>query len=215
MTDAAPAPATMRLRRPRWKDPRLVVGIALVLLSILLGSVLVSRLAETTTVLAARVDIVPGDVITADKLTSVDVRLGELEGLYVRDLEAIPEGSVAMQTVRSGELLTVSAVGQGTEVPLRPVVLPVEESVAQSVAPGGQVELWRTREGIDGAPPTAELLIDSAVVRRVDEGSAIGMRSMTVEVLVPAEDVPLVLEALAEDARLDVIGVPGAQGARS
>lgn len=215
MTDAAPAPVTMRLRRPRWKDPRLVVGIALVLLSIMLGSVLVSRLAETTTVLTARADIVPGDVITAEKLTAVDVRLGELEGLYVRDLDAIPEGSVALQTVRSGELLTVSAVGQGAQAPLRPVVLPVEESVAQSVSPGGQVELWRTREGLDGSPPTAELLIDSAVVRRVDEGSAIGMRSMTVEVLVPAEDVPLVLEALAEGARLDVIGVPGAQGARS
>ncbi|MFC0674498.1 SAF domain-containing protein [Brachybacterium hainanense] len=208
-----PSPAVMRLRRPQWKDPRLVVGIVLVLLSVLLGSLVISRLAETTPVLAAREDIVPGDVITADKLVTVDVRLGETEGLYVVDPADVPEGSVAMQTIRAGELLSLSSVGQGTDRPLRPVVLPVTESVAESVRPGGQVELWRTRAGSDGAQPTAELLIDSAVVRRVDEGSAIGMRSMTVEVLVPAQDVPRVLEALSEDARLDVIGVPGAQGA--
>lgn len=211
MPDAA-VPAAMRLRRPRWKDPRLVVGIALVLLSILLGAVLVSRLAETSTVYAAREDIVPGDVISGEDLVAVEVRLGEQEALYVGDLGQVPEGAVAQQTVRAGELLTVSAVGQGEQSPLRPVVLPVEESVAQSVAPGGRVELWRTREGLDGGPATAELLVEDAVVRRVEEGSAIGMRSMAVEVLVPAQDVPLVLEALAEEARLDVIGVPGAQG---
>ena len=35
---------------------------------------------------------------------------------------------------------------------------------------------------------------------------------MSVEVLVPAEDLAAVLEVLSQDERLDVIGVPGAHG---
>jgi hypothetical protein len=38
------------------------------------------------------------------------------------------------------------------------------------------------------------------------------MRSMSVEVLVPADDLSAVLEVLSQDERLDVIGVPGAHG---
>lgn len=49
----------MRLRRPRWKDPRLIVGVVLVVASVLMGALLVSRLAETTPVLVARSPIVP------------------------------------------------------------------------------------------------------------------------------------------------------------
>ena len=38
------------------------------------------------------------------------------------------------------------------------------------------------------------------------------MRSMTVSVLVTADDLASVLEVLSQDERLDVIGVPGAHG---
>ena len=55
----------MRLRRPRWKDPRLIVGIVLVVASVLMGAVLVSRLSETTSVLVARTAIVPGIQVIA------------------------------------------------------------------------------------------------------------------------------------------------------
>lgn len=208
----ATGPTVMRLRKPRWRDPRLIVGIVLVLVSVMLGALLVTRLAATTTVMAARVDIVPGDEITADMLTTVDVRLGDREHMYVSSMDQVPDGSVATQTVRAGELVAASTVGQAADVQLRPVVIPVDSAVAESVTPGGTVELWRTSNADNEQPADAEMLIDGAVVRRVDEGSAIGMQSMTVEVLVPRDDVSAILEALGEDGRLDVIGVPGAEG---
>ncbi len=208
VTSSAPV---MRLRRPRWRDPRLLVGIVLVLASVLLGALLVGRLSATTTVLVAASPIVPGDVIAEADLTEVELRLGEQEELYVGTLSAVPEGAVATTTIRSGELLPRSAVGQPADVPLRPVVIPVDRTVAESVTPGAQVELWHTAdESADGAPGQARLLVEEAVVRRIDEGSSLGMRSMAVEVLVPVGDVAAVLEVLAQDERLDVIGVPGA-----
>lgn len=210
MAGAAPV---MRLRRPRWKDPRLIVGIVLVVASVLMGALLVSRLAETTSVLVARSPIVPGDVIGPDNLATVEMRLGEQDGLYVGSVDAIPSGAVATRTVQAGELIPLSAVGQSGDVPLRPIVIPVDATVAESVAPGATVELWHTSpKADDGTSADAELLVSAGIVRNIDEGSSLGMRSMAVEVLVPQGDLPAVLKVLSRDERLDVIGVPGAHG---
>ncbi|MEE1649617.1 SAF domain-containing protein [Brachybacterium sp. J144] len=203
----------MRLRRPRWRDPRLIVGIVLVVASVLMGALLVSRLSETTPVLIAKGPIAPGDPLDAETLTTVELRLGDQQELYVGSLDAVPEGAVASRAVQAGEMLPVSAVGQPEDVALRPVVIPVDASVAESVVPGATVELWHTSPAPqDGGSGEARLLVEEAIVRRVDEGSSLGMRSMSVEVLVPQESVAEVLQVLAEEERLDVIGVPGAYG---
>lgn len=203
----------MRLRRPRWRDPRLIVGIVLVVASVLMGALLVSRLSETTPVLIAKGPIAPGDPLDAETLTTVELRLGDQQELYVGSLDAVPEGAVAGRAVQAGEMLPVSAVGQPEDVALRPVVIPVDASVAESVVPGATVELWHTSPAPqDGGSGEARLLVEEAIVRRVDEGSSLGMRSMSVEVLVPRESVAEVLQVLAEEERLDVIGVPGAYG---
>ncbi|MDN6301927.1 MAG: SAF domain-containing protein [Brachybacterium sp.] len=205
--------AMMRLRTPRWKDPRLIVGIVLVVASVLMGAVLVSRLSETTSVLVARSAIVPGDAISVEDLETVELRLGEQTDHYVGTPEAIPDGAVALRTIRAGELVPMSAIGQSAEVPLRPVVIPVDAAVAESVVPGATVELWHTAPAAEeGADAQAGLLVPDAVVRRIDEGSSLGMQEMSVEVLVPSDSVDEVLEVLSQDERLDVIGIPGAHG---
>lgn len=141
------------------------------------------------------------------------MRLGEQDGLYVGSLDAVPSGAVATRTVQAGELIPLSAVGQASDVPLRPIVIPVDATVAESVAPGATVELWHTSpEADDGTSADAELLVSAGIVRNIDEGSSLGMRSMAVEVLVPQADLPAVLKVLSRDERLDVIGVPGAHG---
>ena len=181
-----------------------------------MGSLLVSRLSETTPVLVARTAIVPGDTIRAEDLSTVELRLGDQVEKYVGSLAAVPEGAVATRAIDAGELLPVSALGQSADVPLRPVVIPVDAAVAESVVAGATVELWHTSPGpAQWDRASATMLVPEAVVRRIDEGSSLGMRSMAVEVLVPADDLAAVLEVLGEDGRLDVIGVPGAHGVTS
>ncbi|MGP9538985.1 SAF domain-containing protein [Brachybacterium sp. AOP43-C2-M15] len=173
---------------------------------------LVTRLSETTSVLVARAPIVPGDPIDAADLVAVDLRLGEQTDHYVGSAEAIPEGAVATRTIQAGEIVPLSAIGQSADVPLRPVVIPVDATVAESVVPGATVELWHTSPAGDETSAHAQLLVSDAVVRRIDEGSSLGMRSMSVEVLVPGDSLEAVLEVLSQGERLDVIGVPGAHG---
>ncbi|MGP5377566.1 SAF domain-containing protein, partial [Brachybacterium alimentarium] len=155
---------------------------------------------------------VPGDPIDPDNLTLVEMRLGDQHDLYLGAIEAIPDGSVATRAVQAGELLPLSAVGQSADVPLRPIVIPVDSTVAESVAPGASVELWHTAPAQESGDVEAELLVERGIVRSIDEGSSLGMRSMAVEVLVPSDDLAAVLQVLSRDERLDVIGVPGAYG---
>ncbi|MDO5662846.1 MAG: SAF domain-containing protein [Brachybacterium sp.] len=209
---SVPASSTLRLRRPRWKDPRLIIGIVLVVLSVLAGSLLVHRLAQTTPVLVAREDVVVGDTLDPSAFTVVEMRLGEHTEAYATGAEDIPGGAVATRTLGAGEILPRSVIGQSEDVSLRPVVIPVDVAVAESVRPGGGVELWHTPTGREDADPVAQQLVGDGIVRRVDSGSTLAMRSVNVEVLVRTEDLPAVLEALGRGDRVDVIGVPGAQG---
>lgn len=206
----------LRLRRPRWRDPRLLIGIALVLVSVLAGILVITRLSATTTVLVARTDVVVGSVLRSEDLTTAQLRLGEQTPQYASSLDQIPAGAVATETIRAGHLLPVSAIGQGEGVQLRPVVIEVDAAIARSVAPGARVEVWSTPEQ-SGQEERAQAvrLVDSGVVRTVDEGSSLGMQSTSVEVLIPADEVPVLLEALAADDRLDVIAIPGARDAGS
>lgn len=200
----------MRLRAPRWKDPRLIVGIVLVLVSILLGGLLAARLSQTTTVLVAREPIVAGDLLSAEDFTSAEVRLGDHAGRYLATPDQVPEGAVALRSVDAGELVPLGAIGQDASSALRPIMIPVDKAVAESVTPGRAVELWRTGKGEEKGTSRAELLVEEALVRRVEDGSTLGMRSKAVEVLVPRDSIAAVLEALGDGDAVDVIGVPGA-----
>src|SRR5690625_7735648 len=58
-TIPAAVPRARRLTRPRWRDPRLLIGAVLVLVSLVATTTLVRAVAETTRVWAAAENLVP------------------------------------------------------------------------------------------------------------------------------------------------------------
>lgn len=77
------AVAAARLKKPSWKDPRLLIGILLVLVSIAGVIALVGSADRTTQVYTAREDIAVGQVVAAADLSIVNVRLDDVESGYV------------------------------------------------------------------------------------------------------------------------------------
>ena len=204
----------MRLRRPKWRDPRLIIGIVLVLLSVLAGMLVVSRASATSPVVVAKTDLVPGQTIRAQDLTTVQMRLPDGADSYLSSTSQIPAGAVAVAVVRSGELVPAGAVGQPEASALRPVVVAVDSGLAAEIRTGARVELWGTPASRmrDQRAKAVELVPDG-IVRSVQTGSSLGMKASTVEVLVPAGRVSTVLESLAAGDRIDVVQVPGGAGA--
>jgi hypothetical protein len=209
-----PAPVATRLRRPGWRDPRLLAGIAMVAASVLLGSWVVRTAQATVPVYVSRAALVPGERLEVSRLAVVDVRLGTVNvNHYLRADEPLTDG-VVVRVVGRGELVPASAIGDAGDLDLRPVSVTLERTPSRDVTAGAQVDLWFTptpSSGEDAAPSKPQQLATSLVVAEVttQDGAFSVAGGTQVQVLVPSAQLPEILAALAADGTLDVVPVPG------
>jgi hypothetical protein len=200
-------PVAGRLKRPGWTDPRLLIGLALVVLSVWGTTAIVARADRTEPVLAARDTLTPGTVLSEDVVVTLNVSVGEG---YV-SADSAPWGSVVTRTIMPGELVPASALADAGDVGLRPVAVESSLPLAAGIIPGAVVDVWLTREGAIG---TESILVGSGLtVDEVDQGSgSFSQGAETVYVLVPSDDVGGFLSALAGDGEVVVVGMPGQGG---
>ncbi|MFF2831655.1 hypothetical protein ACFVSK_07820 [Cellulosimicrobium cellulans] len=219
----APPPA-VRLRRPGWKDPRLLVGIVVVALSVALGSWAVSTASRTVTVYAAGAALTPGTTVTAADLRAVEVRLGTQTDRYLLAADGLPDEAVVLRTVAAGELVPASSLGAAADLAVRAVAVPVTTGLSERIVAGAAVDVWYVPEAPPTAgaepgtaagdePPQPELLVEGVTVAQVDEGEGtlVVGGPTTVHLLVGVDDLPAVLAAVAGDGTIALVPV-GAAG---
>ncbi|WP_420112617.1 hypothetical protein [Pseudactinotalea sp.] len=202
-----------RMRRPSWRDPRLGVGVLLVVGSVALGSWAVSRADATVDVYQASGPLTPGDVVDLDDLQVVQVRLDGVEGVYLVPGSELEE-AVVTRTVAAGELVPLASLGTSEEIDLRPVQLAMPAAMQDIVTAGSRVDLWvalpdpgsTQRELL---PP--ELLVEDVEVREVHTDTSVfaGSDSVQVQILVSTTDLPNVLAALSADGQITIVPVLG------
>ncbi|OSM44222.1 SAF domain-containing protein [Nesterenkonia sp. PF2B19] len=115
--DAAPrsaAEAADRLRRPSWKDPRLIVGVLLVVVSMAGVVALVGSQDRTAPVYAADRTISVGEPVSAEDLRVVDVRLDDVSGQYLSADREPPADLQFVSVVEEGELVPARASTRST-----------------------------------------------------------------------------------------------------
>ena len=168
---APPSPSATRQRRRTLKDPRLVVGIALVALSVLLGARLLAGADDTVQVWAARSRLVPGEPVAPGALVPRDVRFadGADADRYVDAGADVPSGLTVTREVAAGELLPRAALGGDeqigalTEVPLSVAA----EQVPDTVRVGSVVDVWvapdRSRATVTDSLPTEAVRVFQGV----------------------------------------------------
>ena len=92
-------------------DPRLLIGVGLVAVSVAGVVGLVSAVDARTTVYAAAGPLSPGDRIDRGDLVERSVSLDGADGLYLRAADLPDDGLVVVRAVRDGELLPRASVG--------------------------------------------------------------------------------------------------------
>lgn len=209
-----PEPVAARLRRPRWRDPRLLTGVVIVALSVALGSWVVSSASRTVPVYVADGALTPGEPVTADLLRVADVRLGAGTSRYLAADEPLPEDLVALRVVDDGELVPLTALGADAEV--RSVAVPVAAGLSDRIRAGAVVDLWFVPDAPVTPEPAADepepsTLAHDVVVEQVDaeEGAIVVDGSVTLHVLVPTDSLPTVLAALSGAGTVAVVPVAG------
>jgi len=212
-----PAPVANRLRRPGWRDPRLLAGLAMVAGSVALGSWVVQGAERTTQVYVARDVLTPGSVVEASGLGVAQVRLGDVDAArYVTVADGLGPGVVTLRVVAAGELVPRAALGSAADLDVRPVPIAVTVAPSADLVAGSLVDLWevpapaRSADGTDPAVMPRELApaLTVAQVKRPDGAFATG-GSTIVYVLVPTAILPTVLAAVAGDGAVQLVHVPG------
>ncbi|MDQ0755746.1 hypothetical protein [Arthrobacter sp. B3I4] len=205
------APGGARLKKPSWRDPRLLVGILLVLASVAGVVSLVAAADQTTEAFAASQPIAVGEQLTPDKLHRVKVRLGDVEQHYLTPASGADYGLVAVQRIGKDQLLPRESLGTVDKLDRKPVAVTIDEALPPQAVAGSRVDVWvalpDNRNGF--SEPT--LLLRGAEIAQLTPGSsALGaQRSTVVMVLVPDGQMPKLLGAQANKAKISVVWNPG------
>jgi hypothetical protein len=200
-----------RLKRPSWRDPRLLMGILLVLVSVAGVVFLVNSADRTTEVYAARDGIGVGEALTAENVVRAKVRLGETEQHYIPVESGLPEGVVAVQRIAKDQLVPRASLGEVDQLDRKPVALTIDETLPSQAVEGARVDVWVAQPDAKNGYSEPKLLLSGAEIAEVTAGStALGSTKTTVlMVLVEDSHMPALLGAQANEAKISVVWNPG------
>ena len=210
-TPSGSPPAT-RANRSRWRDPRLVVGIAVVAACTLLGARLLDDADDTAGVWAARVALNAGQQVSPSDVVRREVRFADQgdADTYLSADTPLPGGATLGRAVGPGELLPRAALGDAGTGALTEVPLSVDsEAVPTTLRVGTVVDVWVTPDaagadasGATGSASRSVLVLDDVPVLSAPRtGTSLGPAA-TRQVIVGVDDedesrLPTSLAALA------------------
>lgn len=210
--EPAVSPVASRVRGPRWKDPRLVVGVLLVLVSVAVGARVFTTADRTTAVWVAARDLDAGTVLTAGDLVAKRVRLLDTASRYVAGGQS-PVGYVLTRPVGSGELLPTAAIqAPGKARDHRLVTVAVDrDRLPPGLAAGARVDVYVTPKSTgDGADNPAMLVVPAANVATAPQtGGQLGAATAQVPVVLSVP--PDLVAGLVDNSRhgdVDLVTVP-------
>ena len=131
-----------RLRRPGLKDPKFIVGILLVLVS-LVGTIAVIQLNNRSTqYYIAKNDIPIGEKISTDKLTPVEANLGSASQNYLTAEEVQKGDLTAVRLIPAGEVVSKNSASNNVRENRRLVTVKVDRGLATNLKAGDHVDIW-------------------------------------------------------------------------
>lgn len=202
--NGTPGPTVGRLKRPSWRDPRLLVGLVLIAIAVVAVSTTIRASDRTAPYYAAKDVLTPGTVLAESDVTVTHVRVSD--GVYLSAESEAPWGAVVTRVVGEGELVPVEAVGVADDVEVRAVAVRTTSPLAGDIGTGSIVDVWLTVE-TDGGPasePVAEGVVVSQIER--DSGAFAVGSAETVYVLVPQAAMSEFLGAIATDGQISIVG---------
>ncbi|WP_375399315.1 hypothetical protein [uncultured Amnibacterium sp.] len=194
--------------RRTWFDPRVAIGVALVVVSVLGVVGVVAASDRTQVVYVAAQPLAAGSRVTGADLSPAHVRLGSASDLYLTG--PVPAGGyVATRSVAVGEMVPVSALGRAAGAHTAAMVLTLADELPGMVAAGSIVDVWAAPKTTATAYGPPEVLVTAATVVRIVPGDGLissGDRTR-VELRVPSGDVARVLQSVAGGDQISAVSM--------
>jgi SAF domain len=199
--DNPASPQGARQRRTRWRDPRLWLGIVLVLASVAVGARVLASADDTVAVWEVAHDVPAGrEVDTSDlRVTQVHFDEAAVAEQYVPAGQPLGPGAHATRDLHAGEILAASAVSSAATPAIRE--LPLGVGAAHEPADlraGDHVEVWAvpgssTGDGTGGRSAPTLVLRDVTVLSVGSSGVGVSGERQVLVGLDPAVDIGSVL----------------------
>lgn len=219
-------PIAGRLRRPSWRDARLVVGLILVLLATGLGAAGLRAADHRIPVLAAKSVLVPGQRLDPSMLTTVEVQVDRTGDAYVPAENGIPTDGYVLREVRPGELVPKSALGSAEQVGVAPLAVAIDPVAASTLVAGSLVDVYAdtstssTTSGTTSSTPGGsgsvqltgpQRILQRVFVARVSAGgSGIGATTHAfAQLQIPAAQIAQTIGLVNAGAKITLVAVPG------
>lgn len=187
-----------RFKKPGIKDPKLLVGIFIILLSVLGVVGLVRATNQTAPYYAVSKDIGIGEKISSENLTVVDVRLGDSSPVYIPAHQELEEGLVASRAISAGEILAESATTSEVKDGRRLVTLLLDQYAVSGFQAGDMVDIWvSAKEENSTRLGDPNVIAEGAEIHSVTAQESIigGTGQAAVEIWVAHDVLPSVLGA--------------------
>ncbi|MEX3609556.1 hypothetical protein VVR12_00690 [Rothia sp. LK2588] len=207
-SSVSPDKLTHRITKPGFKDPKLLIGLALIAASILSVFAVVRGMNKTETYYAASSDIRVGQRLSAEHFRPVQVRLSESSGHYLRSLDDLHEQNVAIDNITAGELVSTHDLSEADPHHRREVTVIVNSAVAQGFTAGQHVDIWASAQATKGVGYDAPQRVASqAQISTVtSEDSLIGgTGESAVRMLISSKELAPVLEAVNNENKINLV----------
>ena len=127
------------MHKPGFKDPKLIVGLILILISIagVIGIIRINN--QTYTYYTAKNDISIGQKITPDMLIEKQVNLGDSKDRYL-SREQLESGKyIAVRQIPAGELISSASAHENIQERRRLVTVTLDRGIASTFKAGERV----------------------------------------------------------------------------
>ncbi len=192
-----------------WFDPRLAIGVGLVIASVIGVFAVVTSSDNSVLVYSASSTLNPGDRVYSKDFDVASVQLGQTSGRYLSQADVPTEGLLVTRSVSAGELVPASAVGSASSIRVASVVVRVSGELSHSIAPGTVIDVWSAAVTDDRQFGPPAVLVGSATVVQIPESKGLiaDGRGHVVEILVPRDRIARVLEAVADGDSISLVPV--------
>ncbi|MEJ7706702.1 MAG: hypothetical protein WKF82_05065 [Nocardioidaceae bacterium] len=190
--DPLASPPARRVRVTRWRDPKMLFGLVLVLGSVVVGAKVLAAADDSVAVWQLDQAVIQGTVLTGDDLRTTRIRFADdaLLDRYLLADEIIPTGALAVRDLAAGELLSDTAVTTSGESSLRLLPLDVGSGgIPAGLAAGDHVEVWALTELEDLTQRSAptQVFADATVMSLGAGGSPVAGATSQVSVAMPPD----------------------------
>lgn len=197
-----------RLQKPTIKDPRLIIGVLLIIFSMTAVGLVLKAGNKTETYLVAKNDISVGQKLSADDVVPVEAKMEDTQkSVYFTNLEDI-SGQYATAYIKAGKFLGTTDLENPSSDSRRKVTVVLESNAAAALNNGDRVDIWvaRPKENSQEFESPQTIMVGAEVSGKTSDESLIGGTGKTaVTVLVLDDALPQLLEAVNNESKINLI----------